>query len=175
MGINIGSSFSRQAGVPLDDSVVVADTTARDAIVSGIRYEGMTVFSVADSKNYQLVGGIANGNWVEIGGGGGMLVTATQSIAAAGQITPNGAIQQLLKVQGNAGPQTSSTTPFLTPPLDGTIITLLGKHAVNILKIPYADIAEGCMLKGDCYLGLNDSLTLVYDITDQRYWELARN
>lgn len=48
----------------------MADTTARDAIASGVRYEGLTVYVVADATNYQLVGGITNGDWVEVGAGG---------------------------------------------------------------------------------------------------------
>lgn len=71
MGINVASSFTRNAPVPIDDSLVVADTTARDAIASGVRYEGMFCYVIADGANYQLVGGIANGNWEDFGSGGG--------------------------------------------------------------------------------------------------------
>lgn len=71
MGINVASSFTRNAPVPLDDATVVADLTARDAIASGVRYEGMEVYVVSEETNYQLRGGIANGNWEESGSGGG--------------------------------------------------------------------------------------------------------
>lgn len=181
MAINLNSNFSEQAALPLDDRTVVADTTARDAIASGRRYEGLQVYIVADETSYQLQGGLTNSDWVEVGtggsgsGGGGMVIVATQSITASGTITLDAAIQQLLKVQGNSGAQSASITPFNTPPSDGTIVTLLGMSATNILKISYNDANEGCMLKGDCYLGLNDTLTLVYDLTAQRYWELSRN
>jgi len=107
--------------------------------------------------------------------GGGLVVTSTQDIGAAGQITFNAAIQQILKVQGLAGPQTANIAPFAAPPANGTVVTLLGMSNVNVLKIPYSDTAEGCMLKGDAYLGLNDTLTLVYDSALQRYLELSRN
>jgi hypothetical protein len=63
MGIPLGSSFTRTAAVPLDDSVKVADSTARDAIASGVRYEGMIVYVVADGLHYALIGGITNGDW----------------------------------------------------------------------------------------------------------------
>lgn len=71
MAITVASSFDQTAGVPLDSRFVVADTTARDAIASGVRYEGLTVYVVADAKNYQLVGGISDGDWTELQGSGG--------------------------------------------------------------------------------------------------------
>lgn len=108
-------------------------------------------------------------------GAGGMTIVAVQSIASGGTIAIGVQAQQMLKVQGGSGAQTASTTPFTTIPADGMVITLKGEHATNILKIPYADIDEGCMLKGDCYLGLDDTLTLVYDLAAKRFIELSRN
>lgn len=180
MGIEVGSSFSRQAGVPLDDATITATLITRDAILAGVRYEGMQIYVEAEEKNYQLVGGILNVDWVEFGGtggggGGGMTIVANQLVAALGTITLDAAIQQTLKVSGNAGPQKTANAPFNAPPADGTIITILGTHAVNSVHVPYVDAAEGCMLKGDAYLFLGDTLTLIYDITDQRYWEQGRN
>lgn len=71
MGIVLGSNFDVQTNLPLDSRLKVADTTARDALDSGVRYEGMLVYVVADGTNYQLVGGIANANWAELSGSGG--------------------------------------------------------------------------------------------------------
>lgn len=71
MAITVASNFDQTAAVPLDSRTVVADSTARDAIASGVRYEGLTVYVVADAKNYQLIGGIANGDWTELQGAGG--------------------------------------------------------------------------------------------------------
>jgi hypothetical protein len=104
-----------------------------------------------------------------------MHVSALQSIASGGTITINAAIQQFLKVQGNGGAQTVANSPFSSPPSNGTIILLRGTSNTNTLTIPYSDGNGGCMLNGDCTLGLNDTLTLVYDSAEQRYWELARN
>lgn len=67
MSIIVGSNFDLQTGLPLDDRTVVADQTARDAIPALQRYEGLTVYVLADEANYQLVGGITNGDWVESG------------------------------------------------------------------------------------------------------------
>lgn len=70
MGITLASNFDVNAALPLDSRMVVADITARDAIVAGRRYLGMTVYVVADTITYQLKAGILNADWVEYGGGG---------------------------------------------------------------------------------------------------------
>jgi hypothetical protein len=71
MGIVLASNFDVETALPLDSRLKVADTTERDAIDSLVRYEGMIVYVVADGTNYQLVGGITNGDWQELSGGGG--------------------------------------------------------------------------------------------------------
>lgn len=71
MGIELGSNFDVKTGLPLDSRLKVADLTARDAIATLIRYEGMIVYVVSEGTNYQLVGGTANANWQELSGSGG--------------------------------------------------------------------------------------------------------
>jgi hypothetical protein len=66
MAIPIGSNFLLGSGLPLDGRTVVANTTARDAIPSIQRYDGLIVYTTATSKNYQLRGGILNANWVDM-------------------------------------------------------------------------------------------------------------
>lgn len=68
MGIQLGSDFDVIVGLPLDSRLNVADSTARDAIASGVRYEGMVVYVEADELHYTLKGGITNGDWVELSG-----------------------------------------------------------------------------------------------------------
>ncbi len=77
MGIILASSFDMQAALPLDSRTVVADITARDAILSGRRYEGMIVYVTSQSTNYQLVGGITDSDWSELSGSGGTTVDDT--------------------------------------------------------------------------------------------------
>ena len=48
----------------------VADITARNAITSDRRSEGMEVWVISESKTYRLEGGIADSNWVEVTYGG---------------------------------------------------------------------------------------------------------
>jgi hypothetical protein len=113
--------------------------------------------------------------WVADLYGGGLVVSATQDITSGGDITVNAAIQQLLKIQGDGGTQIASITPFAGTLRDGMVITLLGMSDANMVTIQYADITDGCLLKGDCYLRKGSTLTLVYDLTTRRFYELARN
>lgn len=71
MGIQLGSNFTMNAALPLDDRTQVADLSERDAILAGKRYEGLLVYVITSQKNYQLVGGISNANWTELSGSGG--------------------------------------------------------------------------------------------------------
>ena len=71
MGIEVASSFTRKAAVPLDDAFAVNDLTARDAIISGVRFEGMLCYVKSDQTMYQLKGGITNSHWAEAGGSAG--------------------------------------------------------------------------------------------------------
>jgi hypothetical protein len=66
MGIKISSGFDLNTGRPIDSRTVKADLTARDAIVATLRYHGLKVYVTAEQKEYQLVGGITNSNWIEV-------------------------------------------------------------------------------------------------------------
>lgn len=74
MSINIASNFELFAALPLDARTVAADITARDAIASGQRYEGLWCY-VVDSDGsgtpatYQLQNGTTNSDWVLINSG----------------------------------------------------------------------------------------------------------
>lgn len=66
MGIPLSAGFDVGTDLPLDARLVKADVTARNAIDAVSRYEGMPTYVVATGKNYQLRGGIADANWVEL-------------------------------------------------------------------------------------------------------------
>lgn len=106
MSITLGSNFSLQTTLPLDDRTVVADNTARNAILAGRRYEGLIVYSIAAATCYQLVGGILDANWAVIGGGGGgsgngftptgpFSVTNNSSSALSGETTASATYTQV--------------------------------------------------------------------------------
>jgi hypothetical protein len=67
MATNVGSNFAMQAALPLDTRETVADITARNAIASGVRYDGLTVYVVSTATTYQLQGGILDANWTTFG------------------------------------------------------------------------------------------------------------
>lgn len=75
MGIPLAIGFDVGSPIPLDSRDVVATIAARDAIPAGQRYAGMSVHVLDDGTgspmNFQLIGGIANINWLEFAGGGG--------------------------------------------------------------------------------------------------------
>jgi len=91
--IPVSSNFLLTAQLPLDARTVVTDSTARDAIPAGQRFDGLEVYLTATSQTYQLQGGILNANWVLVTGTGGSVAfsaitsgtnTTANMIAAAG-------------------------------------------------------------------------------------------
>lgn len=88
MGIIQTSVFDVNVALPLDTREQKADLTARDAIASGTRWEGMEVYVISESKSYKLVGGITNSDWVENGGGsgGGISFKSVTTITASDSI-----------------------------------------------------------------------------------------
>jgi hypothetical protein len=74
MGIPLAIGFDVGSPIPLDSRDVVATIAARDAIPAGRRYQGMAVHVLDDGTgspmNFQLIGGIADINWLEFAGGG---------------------------------------------------------------------------------------------------------
>lgn len=85
MGIPLGSNFTVNTALPLDDRQQVADLTARDAISSARRWEGMKVYVLSEEKTYTLVAGITNSDWAEESGGTSVMriVTKTAGFTAS--------------------------------------------------------------------------------------------
>ena len=61
----------------------VADQATRLAIPAGRRLEGMQVYSLAEGREYQLIGGITNSDWVAVPSG-------AVGEVASGTATPEG-------------------------------------------------------------------------------------
>lgn len=83
-GIPLSTNFTVNTALPIDDRMLVADLTARDAISSLKRWQGMLVYVTSEGKHFTLVGGITNGDWTELsgtGGGGGSTSTALMTSA----------------------------------------------------------------------------------------------
>lgn len=87
MSIQLASNFHETAALPLDDRIVVADNTARDALASGRRYEGLVVYNQATTVSYQLKGGITNSNWVVYGAVADLVSVIANTASGAQAIT----------------------------------------------------------------------------------------
>lgn len=156
MGISLGSNFDIQTALPLDSRLVVADTTARDAIAALRRYEGMIVYSEADETNYQLVGGIANGDWVQLSGDGlarafasyaddAAYVTAKGSAAADGDVYYNTTIDLLRVYFNGVWGSVGASTKLQSYADDAAFVT-----------------ANGTAADGDIYYNTTDDVVKVY-------------
>lgn len=66
--ISVQTNFKVETQLPLDLRLVFPDTTSRNALNTDFRYEGLIVYILSDTSNYQLVGGIQNSNWRKTGG-----------------------------------------------------------------------------------------------------------
>jgi len=84
-GIPLSSNFTVNTALPIEDRMSVANVTARDAIPTLRRWEGMLVYVVAEQKHFTLISGVTNTDWVELagGGGGGNLVAWSTGIVYA--------------------------------------------------------------------------------------------
>lgn len=69
MADSIISQFQREYANPIETFRQVADITARDAINSSRRWQGMLVYVISTETTYELKGGITNSDWAVLGGG----------------------------------------------------------------------------------------------------------
>jgi len=101
--------------------------------------------------------------------------SSNQAIAAAGQIAVLNVSFQHLKVSGDSGAQSASTTPFTGTLPNRSIIILQGTDSTNTLTLTNNDAAGGCILNGDAVLAEYYILKLIYDSDANRFIELERN
>lgn len=66
MAAQIPFGWSVRSRRPIDDRYIVADLTARDALDTFRRHEGLFCYVESNDKTYKLVGGITNSDWVEV-------------------------------------------------------------------------------------------------------------
>lgn len=77
--------FDIRIQFPIDLRTVKADMNARNAIETFQRYEGLTVWVVAEQRKYRLIGGIENTNWVDVTESAGLqAVTVSPSTPTGG-------------------------------------------------------------------------------------------
>lgn len=62
----IVSQFDRKFAAPIEINRQVATIAQRNAIPSGVRWEGMLVYVTTDQANYQLIGGLTDAFWQDV-------------------------------------------------------------------------------------------------------------
>ncbi len=82
---------------------------------------------------------------------------------------------QMVYVQGNGGDIDLNVLPFVTPPDSGALLTIMGLDNNAIVTLFHNDVDYGFILKGDAYLGAAQCVSVVYDPTLKRYFELNRS
>jgi hypothetical protein len=147
------------------------ESYASDAAFEAVYGSGSDGFIYYNTTD-KVIRFYSDGAWRNLGR---VEVVAVQSIASAGQIALASSPDQVLKVQGDAGAQSASNTPFSGTSIDGQIIRLEGQDSTNTLTVTNNDAPGGCILNGGATLGKYDTLTLRYDSTDDRYIEQGRN
>ena len=65
--IPISTNFKVLTNLPIDSRFVFNTIGDRDALNPTYRYEGLIAYGIFEETNWQLVGGIENSNWVELG------------------------------------------------------------------------------------------------------------
>lgn len=136
---------------------------------------------LTSNKSAEFIYEASQSRWVTSSsgsGGGNYTTSATQFVGSGGTITTtNFDGFQFCPVQGLTGAWVASTTPFGNGGAwqDGTVITLCGQDDTNTLTITNSDIQYGCILNGDCVLGKNQTVTVIYNKTAQRFIQISRN
>ena len=116
------------------------------------------------TARWEIVGGSGSG------GGGALIVYATESIAAAGTVTASVAQRELRRVQGNGAAQiANTTTPITAGTIEGMELILKGMHDTNTLQISNSG---NVTLNGDMILYAGSILSLVW--IDSKWLEVAR-
>ena len=86
--ITTPQGFDLQGQEPLELKTKRDDLTGRNAITLATRYEGLTVYVVAERKNYQLKDGITNLDWSEVVDDGfavSEFISSSSGVADAGK------------------------------------------------------------------------------------------
>jgi hypothetical protein len=101
---------------------------------------------------------------------------ATENVTNGGTVTTSSNNIQHRKVQGNGGAVTLSSTPFGSgTATDGIMVRLFGQSDTNTVGLVYSDTNHGVLLNGDCDLKKGNVLTLIFDLSALRWYEISRN
>lgn len=119
------SQFQRLYNSPIEINRQVANITARDAISTSVRWEGMIVYVVSEGISYSLVGGVDNGSWAELMGISEAPEDGSYYVRKDGnwELLPGGIV-----------PESGTFSPVLTD-LGGGATYSVGSISANYIKI----------------------------------------
>lgn len=169
--------------VKMDDSENVITVTGNGAetIDGGADYDitaaGVGALFTPNSASDWNVGVFAAIGASGGGGmGGGLIVWHDDptSVDNDGVVTLASDARQALFVVGDGGARSANVLPFTAPPEHGAEIKIFGSSNDDYVKFSHNDNDGGMILNGDFYAQLNSCLTLVYNETTDRYYEISR-
>lgn len=96
-------------------------------------------------------------------------------VSASAQLDLENNYVQYIPLVGDAGPQNLDTTPFSSPPENGTQIYLIGTDDTNTVTLQFLDDPFGAYINGNATLKRGYCIGLVYNSDLQRYVETSRN
>lgn len=99
----------------------------------------------------------------------------TAIVAGTGLTVTNG----IMRIYGSGGPVTVTATPSIAPGIDGQVVYIQGTSDTNLVTFRDSDnlANTGLSLAGnvDFTLGINDTLTLMYDASELKWIEISRS
>lgn len=143
---------------------------------TGIIYAFDSGSAATGDDDFVVTPSAGSGRWLKVRENPVKLI-ANQNITAAGTIAIDGRkAVQVLKITGSGGAVTTANAAFtVTGTLEPIIIVLVGQSDTNTVTIPFANVANGCLLNGDWVGGANKVLALYADTGASRYVELFRS
>ena len=102
--------------------------------------------------------------------------SGTQTLSAGDTVLADAGT---IRVQGNGGPVTMTSTPTIANGQDGQVLRIIGGSDTNLLTIQSEENLAGSNLQlsggNDFTFGLNDYLELVYDAVANQWIEASRS
>lgn len=169
--LHSGSAYQWSTRKDSDESLAVAIMSA-DMGTGIVTWNQDAVFQ----GDVDITGDLDVGSNTTLGGGVIYTPSSTQSYSAANTITVTNTI---MRVQGNGGAVTLTSTPTIADGADGQVVYIQGDHDTNTLTLQdEGNLANsGLALQGgvDFTLGKGDILTLTYDAGDDKWYEISRS
>ena len=102
MAISIISGFDVTSAQPADLKSIIASSSSLTSISSSWRYDGMIVYTQAESELWQLIGGISDSNWELLSTNGSQTYALTASYISNTPTTASTAITSSFAVTASS-------------------------------------------------------------------------